>query len=83
MTSFRKQQVGIRTSRYYRDREVSNWPVRILLQVGAHLAERGELHDDPDGRRAAHAHQTDDVRVRELLHYVCNKSVIKLSFNNN
>jgi hypothetical protein len=45
--------------------------VRVLLQVGTHLAERSELHDDPDGRGAAHAHQPDDVRVRELLHYVC------------
>lgn len=43
----------------------------ILLQVRPHLPQGGELHDDPDGRRAAHAHQPDDVRVRELLHYIC------------
>ena len=40
----------------------------VVLEVSPQLAVPGQLHHDPDGRRAADAHQLDDVLVVELLH---------------
>ena len=48
-------------------------PVLSVAEVGSHLAVARQLHDDPDGRAAARAHQPDDVRVVELLHRVCRR----------
>ena len=42
----------------------------VGLQVGSHLSEMGQLHDNRDGGIRADADHLDDVRMVELLHYV-------------